>query len=150
VNDATLALRAATESDWPDLVGIWRRAVEATHGFLAPSDVDEIETQVRTTVLPSLTVTVAERAGSGSVVGWIGVHDTQVEALFVDPAAHRRGVGSALLDAATAAMPHVTLDVNEQNPSAVGFYRRHGFVEVGRSEHDGEGRPFPLVHMRRG
>ncbi|TWF76896.1 putative acetyltransferase [Pseudonocardia hierapolitana] len=149
MSDATLALRAATESDWPDLVRIWRRAVEATHSFLAPSDIDEIETQVRTTVLPSLTVTVAQRARSGSV-GWIGVHDTQVEALFVDPTAHRQGVGRALLDAATAAMPHVTLDVNEQNPSAVGFYKRHGFVEIGRSERDGEGRPFPLVHMRRG
>ena len=149
MTDATSALRAATESDWPELVGIWRRAVEATHGFLAPSDIDEIETQVRTTVLPSLTVIVAERAESGAV-GWIGVHGTRVEALFVDPAAHRRGVGSALLDAATAAMPHVTLDVNEQNPSAVGFYERHGFVAVGRSSHDDEGRPFPLVHMRRG
>jgi putative acetyltransferase len=149
VSEASLALRAATASDWPDLVGIWRRAVEATHGFLTPSDVDEIETQVRTAVLPSLTITVAQRAEGGSV-GWIGVHGTRVEALFVDPAAHRRGVGSALLDAVTAAMPHVTLDVNAQNPSAVRFYERHGFVEVGRSERDGEGRPFPLVHMRRG
>ena len=149
MSDADLVLRAATTGDRPELVRIWRRAVEATHTFLAPSDIDEIEAQVRTAALASLTITVAERP-EGGPVGWIGVHGTKVEALFVDPAAHGQGVGSALLDAATAAMPHVTLDVNEQNPSAIGFYERHGFVAVGRSERDGEGRPFPLIHMWRG
>ena len=41
-----------------------------------------------------------------------------------------------------------TLDVNEQNPLAAGFYERAGFVVVGRSPVDGAGRPFPLLHMR--
>lgn len=142
-------LRAATESDWPDLVWIWRRAVEATHDFLAPSDVDAIETEIRTAALPALTLTVAQTADSGSI-GWIGVDGTRVEALFVDPSAHRQGVGTALLTSAITVMPHAALDVNEQNPSALSFYRRHGFVQVGRSERDGQGRPFPLLHMRKG
>ena len=50
--------------------------------------------------------------------------------------------------------PHVrkgervlTVDVNEQNPRAHAFYRRYGFVDVGRSEVDSAGRPFPLLHM---
>ncbi|MDA4833452.1 GNAT family N-acetyltransferase, partial [Enterobacter hormaechei] len=38
--------------------------------------------------------------------------------------------------------------VNEQNPDAHGFYRHCGFVAVGRSERDGSGRPFPLIHMQ--
>ena len=144
-----LSLRAATDDDRPDLVRIWRRAVQATHAFLTSSDIDEIETQVRTAVLASLAVTVARRGDEGPV-GWIGVHGARVEALFVDPAAHRRGVGTALLAAATAGMGQVTLDVNEQNPTALAFYRRHGFVRVGRSETDDQGRPFPLLHLRRG
>ena len=149
MSDEPLVVRPAAESDRPDLVRIWRRAVEATHGFLTPSDIDEIERQVRAAVLPALTLTVAQRGGD-DLVGWIGVHGARVEALFVDPTAHRQGVGSARLDSATAAIPQVTLDVNEENPSALGFYEDHGFVRVGRSERDGEGRPFPLVHMRRG
>ncbi len=42
------------------------------------------------------------------------------------------------------------LDVNEQNEGAVRFYAARGFAEVGRSPLDGEGRPFPLLHLRRG
>ena len=41
------------------------------------------------------------------------------------------------------------LDVNEQNPGAVEFYRRRGFEQVGRSPVDSDGRPFPLLHFRR-
>jgi putative acetyltransferase len=41
------------------------------------------------------------------------------------------------------------VDVNEQNPAAVGFYEALGFVVVSRSPVDGDGRPFPLLHMRR-
>jgi putative acetyltransferase len=39
--------------------------------------------------------------------------------------------------------------VNEQNPAAVGFYEALGFTVRGRSPVDGEGRPFPLLHMHR-
>ena len=41
-----------------------------------------------------------------------------------------------------------TLDVNEQNPQAIGFYEHEGFVVEGRSATDDAGRPFPLLHMR--
>ncbi|BBG05517.1 MULTISPECIES: acetyltransferase [Pseudonocardia] len=149
MNDDSLLLRTATVRDRPALVGIWRRAVEATHDFLTRGDIDEIETEVRTAALPGLDVTLAER-GAGIPAGWIGVDGTRVEALFVDPSEHRRGVGTALLISAIATVPEVTVDVNEQNPSALRFYLRHGFVQVGRSERDGKGRPFPLLHLRRG
>lgn len=38
------------------------------------------------------------------------------------------------------------VDVNEQNPDALAFYEGRGFVIKGRSETDGEGRPFSLLH----
>lgn len=43
--------------------------------------------------------------------------------------------------------PKMTTDVNEQNSQAVGFYERMGFRRAGRSEVDGEGRPYPLIHL---
>jgi putative acetyltransferase len=42
------------------------------------------------------------------------------------------------------------LDVNEQNPQALGFYQHQGFVITGRSPLDGQGNPFPLLHLRYG
>jgi len=42
-----------------------------------------------------------------------------------------------------------SVDVNEQNQQAVGFYRRLGFEVEGRSEVDSMGKPFPLLHLRK-
>ena len=39
------------------------------------------------------------------------------------------------------------VDVNEQNPQALAFYKRQGFRIVGRSAQDGQGMPYPLLHM---
>ena len=39
------------------------------------------------------------------------------------------------------------MDVNEQNDVAIAFYERMGFKQIGHSELDATGRPFPIVHM---
>jgi putative acetyltransferase len=44
----------------------------------------------------------------------------------------------------------MTTDVNEQNAQAVGFYEHMGFTRTGRSPLDGQGRPYPLIHLARG
>lgn len=60
----------------------------------------------------------------------------QLNALYVDPALHGKGVGKALLDAALA-LPRVRdghtlyLDVWEENRRALSFYQRNGFEAVG-------------------
>ena len=38
--------------------------------------------------------------------------------------------------------------VNEQNPSAIEFYKKMGFSAYKRTELDEQGRPFPLIYMR--
>lgn len=140
------ALRPASPHDVEALVRVWRRAVEATHHFLAAGDVDRYEPVVRA-ALPGLEVVVAERAGR--VWGFAAADGGRVEMLFVDPDVHGTGVGSTLLARVTQGWPVVDLDVNEGNRGARAFYARRGFVEVGRSAVDGEGRPYPLLHLRR-
>lgn len=41
------------------------------------------------------------------------------------------------------------VDVNEENPEAIGFYEHFGFKLIGRSELDGSGKPYPILHMER-
>lgn len=139
--------RPARPDDADALTAIWRRAVEATHDFLTPDDVHALERAVHDEYLRAVDVTVAEV--SGHPVGFVGTQGHRIEMLFVDPVVHGRGVGRALL--ADAARGHAALevDVNEQNPGALLFYRAQGFVVTGRSATDGEGRPFPLLHLRR-
>jgi putative acetyltransferase len=68
--------------------------------------------------------------------------------LFVEPARRGQGIGSSLLNHARQRHGTLTLDVNEQNPKARGFYLHHGFKEIGRSATDSAGRPFPLIHLK--
>lgn len=45
---------------------------------------------------------------------------------------------------------NVFIDVNEQNPQAMRFYEKYGFIVTSRSETDAFGKPYPLVHMQLG
>ena len=147
-----LCIRLATGADLESLALLWRRSVEATHDFLPPAEVERLFEDVRRLYLPGVeSLWVAERheasAPGGRPVGFMGCNGPQVEMLFVDPASFRCGVGTALLAHAKAAHRQLALDVNEQNPQALAFYTRQGFRIVGRSAQDGQGMPYPLLHM---
>ena len=148
----TWDVRDACAEDHELLLGIWRRAVEATHDFLGAAEIGALEPQVRTALARAAVRVATGPDGdvtSHGPVGFLGGAGGKVDMLFVDPAVHGRGAGTALLDDAAAHHRVLTLDVNEQNPSARAWYARRGFVETGRSETDADGRPYPLLHLRR-
>lgn len=138
-------IRPGVPGDAPRNLAIWRAAVAATHDFLSPEHLASIDALVAAW-LPTADLWV--HAGTdGSPQGFIALGGAHVDALFVDPAVHGRGVGRALVLHARRLHGALTVDVNEQNPAAVGFYRRLGFELTGRSPVDGQGRPYPLLHM---
>lgn len=139
-------IRAATVADAPRNLEIWRAAVRATHDFLAPDDLEAIDALVAEH-LPAM-VSWVKVDGEDRPLGFIAMTEAHVDALFVDPARHGSGVGRALMDHARSLHPALTVDVNEQNPRAIGFYERLGFARTRRSETDDQGRPYPLLHMR--
>lgn len=142
----TVAIRPGRLEDHPALLDIWLRAVRATHDFLTEPETQAMLPMLRDQYLAAVELWVA--AGpDGAPEGFMGLDDAKVEMLFVDPDRHGRGTGRRLLAQAAAMKGELTLDVNEQNPGAVAFYRRCGFRETGRSPLDGQGQPFPLVHM---
>ncbi|MEV0071768.1 acetyltransferase [Amycolatopsis sp. NPDC050768] len=142
----TISLRPVSGPDeYPELLAIWRSAVKATHDFLTAADVSFYASRVPG-YFPRVELTVA--TVDGVAAGFSGIASGSLEMLFVHADHRGEGVGSALLQAALSASPSLTLDVNEQNSQALGFYLHHGFVIAGRSATDSEGRPFPLLHLR--
>lgn len=141
-----MIIRQATNADHPLLLNIWQRSVRATHHFLQESVIEELLPQLRDNYLPAVELWVAVDT-EDSPLGFIGLNENHVEMLFIEPDLRGKGIGRALLDHARSSRKQMSVDVNEQNPEAVGFYLHYGFVQTGRSPLDGEGRPFPLLHL---
>ncbi|WP_217473942.1 acetyltransferase [Stutzerimonas stutzeri] len=141
-----MIIRQATNADYPLLLNIWLRSVRATHHFLQEADIEVLLPQLRDVYLPAVELWVEVNA-EDSPLGFIGLNENHVEMLFIEPDLRGKGIGRALLDHARSSCDQMSVDVNEQNPEAVGFYLHYGFVQTGRSPLDGGGRPFPLLHL---
>jgi len=131
----------------PRLVEVWEASVRATHHFLSEADIQFFKPLVLEGLL-SLEDLLCVRDIAGDLVGFVGVADRRMEALFVHPSWHRVGIGRLLARHAIVELGVTAVDVNEQNQQAVAFYVRLGFEVHGRSELDSTGKPFPLLHMR--
>ena len=141
-----MIIRPGTPADVPRALAIWRAAVDATHGFLTPEDRAEIDILVAEEFLPKVDLWLADR--DGEVLGFLVMDGEMIDALFVDPPVHGQGVGTALLEYALTLAPNAIVDASEQASNALPFYEARGFVRIGRSETDPQGRPYPLIHLR--
>lgn len=133
-------------ADYPRIVEVWEASVRATHHFVEESDIVFFRPMVRD-VLPHVPMACI-RDETGQAVGFVGVSNQQIEMLFIHPDWRGQGIGRRLLTHAIQQMGGTSLDVNEQNEQAVGFYLKMGLVVVGRSAVDGMGKPYPLLHLR--
>ncbi|MFJ3055290.1 acetyltransferase [Herbaspirillum sp. NPDC087042] len=138
-------IRKSHRKDGDRVLEIWRNAVLATHDFLSQTDYAEIASEVRD-FLPAAPLLLAVDENDRPL-GFMLLDDSHMEALFIDPAHHGKGIGRGLVEYALTLSPSLTTDVNEQNEQASAFYLHLGFVETGRSEIDGQGRPYPLLHL---
>ncbi len=141
-----MTVRRGTPADVSRALTIWRDAVDATHGFLTRSDRVEIDEMVAEW-LPTVDLWIADDA-DGNPAGFLVMDGQLIDALFVDPAVHGHGYGTALLNKALALAPAALVDASEQASNAISFYESRGFVRTGRSETDPQGRPYPLVHLK--
>jgi putative acetyltransferase len=134
-------------SDYAQLAQIWEASVRATHDFLPDSYIVLLKNLVLTRYLDSVML-ICTKDSRQRITGFAGVAAGKVEMLFIDPQHRGRGLGRQLLWYAIEHLNAEALDVNEQNPQALEFYLKLGFEVIGRTEHDGLGQPYPLLHMR--
>jgi putative acetyltransferase len=142
-----MQIRRSLISEAEALSDLWLRSVRATHDFLTEQDISCLLPVVKQIFHSDLEIWVLCDDES-TLMGFLGLSGSSVEALFLAPEYFRQGFGRHLLRYARELKWELTVSVNEQNPAALRFYEACGFVKTGRSEVDGSGRPFPLIHMR--
>jgi len=140
-------IRTPKQSDYEELTRVWEASVRATHDFLPNSYIQLLKDLVLTRYLDAVML-ICTKDSHQRITGFAGVAAGKVEMLFIDPDHRGQGLGKQLLRYALEHMNADMLDVNEQNSQALGFYFKQGFEVIGRSELDGMGQPYPLLHMR--
>lgn len=140
-----MKIEQAKTRDHPTLISLWEASVRATHHFLPEAEIDVLKPLILEHYFAAVDL-VCARDETG-IAGFCGVHDGNIEMLFLAPEARGRGIGRLLVAHAISRQGATRVDVNEQNVQALGFYQRMGFVVTGRSPLDGQGKPYPLLHM---
>lgn len=143
----TIRIRPSRLEDGERAVAIWRSSVDASHHFLRSEDRQAIDLQVQD-FLPKMPMWLAV-AEDDRPIGFMILTNDHMDGLFVHATSRGMGVGRALVEFALSMHPRLSTDVNEQNLQAIGFYERMGFIRTGRSALDGQGRPYPLVYLRK-
>lgn len=133
------------KKDYTEIVSVWEAAVRATHNFLREEDIQLFRKLIYEKFLDAVSLHCVR--DSGRIAGFLGTSDEKIEMLFVHPEFHGRGIGKQLLHFAIQVLNKKLVDVNEQNEQAIQFYKHCGFVVTSRSEKDGLGKPYPILHM---
>jgi len=145
------SIRHRQLADCTALLAVWERSVRATHDFVTEADIEFYRPLVAEMLAGDTLELWVLTSETNVPIGFLGLSAHAIEALFLEPTSRRRGAGRRLVAHAQALRPGaLTVDVNEQNWPARSFYEALGFVVIGRSPLDDTGRPYPILHMRRG
>ncbi len=131
---------------YPEMLDVWENSVRATHDFISDEDIEFFKPIIIEQAFPTVSLRCV-KSESGSILGFVGVHNSKIEMLFILNEARGHGLGTLLLKYAIEKLNANKVDVNEQNTQAVGFYEHMGFKVKSRSPQDDMGKPFPILHM---
>jgi putative acetyltransferase len=142
-----IIIEEALPNDYPEITEVWEASVRATHHFLSEADIQYFKPLILNEYLKAVHL-LCVKDDLGKIIGFLGVHEDSLEMLFLHPNARGQGIGKQLVNHAIQQLNIKKVDVNEQNPDALGFYQHAGFVIKGRSETDGLGKPYPILHLQ--
>lgn len=140
-------LNIINNKDMEEILDTWESSVRATHDFLSEEDIISIKPQVVEGV-KYVSNLLCVRDENDVIKAFMGIHDFKIEMLFVSNESRGNGIGKRLVEYAIEVLNVNCVDVNEQNPQALGFYKHMGFEVFKRSEFDEQGNPFPILHMK--
>ena len=142
-----ISFRPIEPADFERVFDIWRSSVLATHDFLTEEDRTDIATQVKDLYIPNTPLILGVQ--DGTIVGFMGMTDNHIDALFIDPDYLGQSLGKAFIQhARTITKGPLSVDVNEQNEGAHRFYEKMGFTVISRTETDSDGRTYPILYLK--
>lgn len=128
------------------LTEIWEDSVKATHLFLSDKEISNIKKYVPQALRRIPHLIIAEK--NNIPIAFMGIANQKLEMLFIKNSERGKGFGKRLLNYGIENYSLNEVTVNEQNPSAKGFYENSGFKVYKRSESDEQGNPYPILYMR--
>lgn len=137
----------ATEQDYDELLRVWEASVRSSHHFLTEDDIQFYKPLIRNEYFPAVTLYIIRDERSKHIAAFMGLSDELIEMLFVDPSQQGKGYGKLLIEYAIREKNIRKVDVNEQNKQALNFYLNRGFEIISRDAIDGQGKPYPILHM---
>ncbi|MDO6428566.1 GNAT family N-acetyltransferase [Thalassotalea sp. 1_MG-2023] len=143
-----MKIEKALPHHYAELLSVWENSVRATHDFISEEDIAFFKPIIIEQAFPVVSLHYVKNIDN-IIIGFVGTHENKIEMLFVIEAAQGKGIGKLLLQYAIDSYAVNYVDVNEQNPKAVGFYQHFGFKVTSRSPLDDLGKPFPILHLSR-
>ena len=129
-----------------DIISIWKQSVKATHFFLKTEDIEFYKSIV--TSLDFNDIECYCLYNELEMIGFLGKINEKLEMLFLLPNYIGKGYGKIMLEYAITKLRINEVDVNEQNTSAINFYKKFGFKIISKSETDAFGKHYPILTMR--
>lgn len=136
------------KNEYETLINVWESSVRATYHFLKNNDIEFFKRTIQEKDVLNHVSLICARDSNDRIQGFMGIAENNLEMLFIDSAFLGRGIGKLLLLHAIDNFNITKVDVNEQNEKALKFYEHFGFKVISRSEFDGTGKPFPILHMQ--
>jgi putative acetyltransferase len=118
-------IRKHKEGDLEAILDVWYQASTLAHPFLDSAFVEKVKKDMREMYIPNSETWVYEEGGK--VIGFIGMMENEIGGLFVLPAHHSRGVGTALVNFILAQHKELEVEVFKENKIGRAFYDRFGF-----------------------
>lgn len=133
--------------DYEQIMEVWESSVSATHHFLKKEDFEFYKNIIPKNYLSYLDLYVI--CLSEKIVGFMGSSGKNLEMLFVSGEQRGKGYGKMLLEYAIKNFDVKTVEVNEENMQALGFYKKLGFKVISRLDKDSENKDYPILKLER-
>ena len=107
------------------LLNLWEENVRVTHTFLNENDILKLKPIGKEALKQIQHLFIIK--DDDIIKGFMGIENDKIEMLFIEVDSRGNGYGKKLIEYAINNLNIKYVDVNEQNPKALGFYEYLGF-----------------------